>query len=35
MTEGTAAPLDLDRLLRLRLVVARHGEMDLAEWWNT
>jgi hypothetical protein len=35
MTEGTSAPLDLDRLLRLRLVVARHGEMDMAEWWNT
>jgi len=29
------AALDLDRLLRLRLVVARFGEMDLARWWNT
>ena len=27
--------LDLDRLLKLRLVVARHGEMDGARWWNT
>jgi hypothetical protein len=27
--------LDLDRLLRLRLVVARYGEMDLLGWWNT
>lgn len=27
--------LDLDRLLRLRLVVARMGEMDRAQWWNT
>ncbi len=27
--------LDLDRLLKLRLVVARFGEMDLARWWNT
>jgi hypothetical protein len=27
--------LDLDRLLRLRLVIARFGEMDLAKWWNT
>jgi hypothetical protein len=27
--------LDLDRLLELRLVVARFGEMDLAKWWNT
>jgi hypothetical protein len=28
-------PIDLDRLLKLRLVVARFGEMDLAKWWNT
>jgi hypothetical protein len=27
--------LDLDRLLKLRLTVARHGEMDRAGWWNT
>src|SRR5580765_5227803 len=27
--------IDLDRLLKLRLVVARVGEMDLAKWWNT
>jgi hypothetical protein len=27
--------LDLDRLLKLRLVVARFGEMDVAKWWNT
>lgn len=27
--------IDLDRLLRLRLIVARHGEMDRAKWWNT
>ena len=27
--------LDLDRLLKLRLVVARFGEMDIAKWWNT
>src|SRR5262245_12798613 len=27
--------IDLDRLLNLRLVVARFGEMDLAKWWNT
>jgi hypothetical protein len=27
--------IDLDRLLKLRLVVARHGEMDRAAWWNT
>ena len=31
----TTASLDLDRLLKLRLVVARFGEMDLAGWWNT
>jgi hypothetical protein len=27
--------IDFGRLLRLRLVVARHGEMDAARWWNT
>lgn len=27
--------VDLDLLLKLRLVVARHGEMDGARWWNT
>ena len=27
--------VDLERLLKLRLVVARIGEMDLAQWWNT
>jgi len=27
--------IDLDRLFKLRLVVARFGEMDLAKWWNT
>jgi hypothetical protein len=28
-------PLDLDHLLKLRLVIARVGEMDNAQWWNT
>lgn len=27
--------LDLDRLLKLRLVVGRAGEADLNGWWNT
>src|SRR5216117_3369844 len=31
----THPAVDLDRLLKLRLVVARFGEMDLAKWWNT
>lgn len=31
----TEAALDLDRLLKIRLLVARFGEMDLAKWWNT
>jgi hypothetical protein len=31
----TMKVLDYDQLLRLRLVVARFGEMDLARWWNT
>jgi len=28
-------PLDFDRLLKLRLVVARVGELGLAGWWGT
>ena len=32
MSQGS---IDFDRLLKLRLVVARHGEMDAARWWNT
>ena len=31
----TGATLNFDRLLQLRLIVARFGEMDLAKWWNT
>src|SRR5205823_13506763 len=31
----TPPAVDLDRLLKLRLVVARFGEMDIAKWWNT
>ena len=31
----TSPSIDLDRLLKLRLLVARFGEMDLAKWWNT
>jgi hypothetical protein len=31
----TAPTIDFDRLLKLRLLVARFGEMDLAKWWNT
>ena len=31
----TQTTLDIDRLLKLRLIVARVGEMDLAKWWNT
>lgn len=27
--------IDLDRLFKLRVVVGRFGEMDLAKWWNT
>jgi hypothetical protein len=33
--QTTRTAIDLDRLLKLRLVVARFGEMDLARWWNT
>ena len=31
MTEDVS----LERLMKLRLIVARFGEMDLAGWWNT
>src|SRR5438105_1704856 len=31
----TRPTLNFDRLLKLRLVIARFGEMDLARWWNT
>ena len=31
----TRATLNFDRLLKLRIIVARFGEMDLAKWWNT
>lgn len=34
MTEA-ALPIDFERLFKLRLAVARHGEMDAAGWWNT
>ncbi len=28
-------PINFDRLLKLRLVVARYGEADRMNWWNT
>lgn len=31
----TTKSIDLERLFKLRVVVARMGEMDLAKWWNT
>src|SRR5262245_31083213 len=31
----TRRAVDLDLLFKLRLVVARFGEMDIAKWWNT
>lgn len=31
---ATTASVDLERLLKLRLAIARHGEMDAAGWWN-
>jgi hypothetical protein len=31
----TETRINFDRLLKLRLVVARFGEMDIAKWWNT
>lgn len=32
---ATSTDIDFDLLLKLRLTVARVGEMDLAKWWNT
>lgn len=32
---GVPCEIDLNRLFKLRLVVARYGEMDGARWWNT
>ncbi len=31
----TKSLVEMDQLLKLRLVVARFGEMDIAKWWNT
>jgi hypothetical protein len=31
----TDSQIDLEALLKLRLLVGRFGEMDLAKWWNT
>lgn len=31
----SSVSIDYERLFRLRLVVARYGEMDIAQWWNT
>ena len=31
----TKAAIDFDRQMKLRWVVVRVGEMDLAKWWNT
>lgn len=30
----SASAVDLDRLLKLRVLIARFGEMDRAKWWN-
>lgn len=32
---GQTSDIDPTQLMKLRLVVARFGEMDLARWWNT
>jgi hypothetical protein len=31
----TRSSIDFSCVLKLRLVVARYGEMDLGKWWNT
>lgn len=35
MNLSMTTPVDLELLFKLRLVVARVGEMDVARWWNT
>jgi hypothetical protein len=35
MLNTSNSSIDFNRLLKLRLIVARHGEMDGARWWNT
>jgi hypothetical protein len=35
VAKSPAESIDLARLLKLRLVIARFGEMDCAGWWNT
>ncbi len=35
METGGSFEIDFERLFKLRLVVARYGEMDRARWWNT
>lgn len=35
MSFATRTSIDFDRLLKLRLLVGRFGEMDAARWWNT
>lgn len=34
-TSATSYNVDLEWLLKLRVVIARCGEMDLARWWNS
>jgi len=31
----SSSKIDLDQLLKLRLLIGRFGEMDLAKWWNS
>ena len=31
----STSTVDIDHLLKLRVVVGRFGEMDVARWWNT
>src|SRR5262245_13092380 len=35
MLQSPEQAVDLERLMKLRLLVARLGEMDLSRWWNT
>ena len=35
MNRSPDQEIDLERLMKLRLLVARFGEMDRSRWWNT
>lgn len=35
MMESGSDDINMDLVFKLRLLIARYGEMDIAKWWNT